>query len=213
MKQTIGKRPARETVVRGAGICLCLAACAMGAAGCQDSGAGMGGDPQKTVPLTPIQDVAEFNREVIRSKVPVLVDFYKDACPTCVIQEGELEGLAAEYQGRVKFVKFKVREAYMLSSCPEFMDEHKLFWVPTTVLFVDGKEQQRWELNHLASEFRGALSAACAREPAPDAGATAKDNSPAASWPIAKPQQCVPGQGCPIDRKPGPAADPAGSPP
>ncbi len=170
----------------------------------------MWGSPQGTVALTPLQDVWQFRREVLQSKQPVIVDFYKDSCPTCDIQDAVLEQLAYEYRGRVKFVKFKIREAYMVSSCPEFMDEYNLFWVPTTVLFVNGREQRRWELNHLASEFRPSLDAACRPNGAAGAAGTAvaQTRTPAFVPPTAG-NVCVEGQGCAIERPPRTTTRPA----
>jgi thioredoxin 1 len=154
--------------------------------------------------VQPIATTGDFQQQVIQAKGPVLVDFYKEDCPTCVIQEACLDKLADEYAGKVRFFKFKVREAYMVSSCPEFMDQYKLFWVPTTVLFVDGQEKQRWVLNHVAGEFRGALDEASGRSPAAPAVAAVDGEVPAAAaWPtlMAMPggnTTCVEGQGCPI---------------
>ena len=175
---------------------LALAFCAL-AAGCQD-----GQGPQGKLALTPLQDVTEFNREVVQSKQPVLVDFYKDSCPTCVWQDEEvLQGLAFEYQGHVKFVRFKIREATMASNCPEFMDQHKLFWVPTAILFVNGKEQQRWELNHGAWEFRDALNAAGGR-PLFSGSTVAQKGGKPPGTPVVDVNGCIEGVGCPIDRPP-----------
>lgn len=147
-------------------------------------------------PLTEIQDVPEFNQQVHQARGPVLVDFYKESCPTCVLQDAVLKELNGEYGSRVRFVRFKVREATMISSTPEFMDEHRLFWVPTTVLYVDGREQQRWTLNHAAWEFRPALTAAAAGNALPAGTAAAK--ATAAPDPNA---ECT-GEGCPINRTP-----------
>lgn len=163
--------PSSATSRRAAFACVCLLACAalvMGGVGCSDSGAdfmnlggGYSGGSFQDIP-----DAATFHRVVRQSDRPVLVDFYKDSCPTCVIQEGELDQLAPEYAGRVRFVKFKIREATMQSANPEIMDEYNLFWVPTVVLFVNGHEKQRWVLNHLAMEFRGPLDQALVKAPA-----------------------------------------------
>ncbi|MCY2924403.1 MAG: thioredoxin domain-containing protein, partial [Planctomycetota bacterium] len=71
---------------------------ALGAAGC-----GGGGQSK----FTDLKTTEEFDREVVRSKKPVIVDFYKDACPTCVIQEAETEKIIDDYREQVVFVKFK----------------------------------------------------------------------------------------------------------
>jgi len=148
-------------------------------------------------PLPDLQDVGEFNQAVLQAKGPVLVDFYKDSCPTCVLQDAVLEELNGEYAGRVRFYKFKVREATMISTCPEFMDQQRLFWVPTTVLYVNGQEQQRWTLNHAAWEFRPSLNTACGQGPAGGATYVSKPPPP----PPDANGECT-GEGCPINRPP-----------
>ena len=128
--------------------------------------------------LTSIEDVPAFDRQVLRASQPVVVEFYKEDCPTCVVQEGTMEKLAAEYSGRVTFAKFKIREATMQSTNPQFMDQYRLFWVPTEILFVNGQEKHRWTLaNYPASDFRPALD---------EAIATAKSTPPATAAPPAQ---------------------------
>ena len=90
-----------------------------------------------------IANEADFDAKVIGSKTPVLVDFYKEKCPPCVTQEVVLENIQEEFRGRVTIMKFKVREASMARCEPKIMDRYKLFWAPTMILFVDGKEALR----------------------------------------------------------------------
>jgi len=120
-----------------------------------------GGCSQGTIENIPTE--AEFDRRVVDTAGPVLVDFYKDSCPTCVIQEGVLENLAKDYGDQVKFVRFKIREVTMAGAAPEIMKRYDLFWVPTVILFVDGQEKERWTLNHPAEAFRPALDKVTAR--------------------------------------------------
>ena len=53
-------------------------------------------------------DHATFGREVLESPLPVLADFYADWCGPCRLLAISLERLAAEFAGRVKFVKINV---------------------------------------------------------------------------------------------------------
>jgi len=48
---------------------------------------------------------ASFEREVVNSDIPVLVDFWAPWCGPCRMVAPVVEALAAEYEGRIKFVK------------------------------------------------------------------------------------------------------------
>jgi thiol-disulfide isomerase/thioredoxin len=136
---------------------LCVAALAL-LAGCEMNPADM---PGKN--LRPIESLADFQQQVVRTKGPVMVAFNKHNCPTCVIQEAVLDDLAVEYRGRVAFASMTIMEADLTPIVPEVKQAYKLDWVPTTILFVDGKEYQRWIFNHGNEEFRPVLDKVLSR--------------------------------------------------
>ena len=74
----------------------------------------------------------EFESEVLKSAVPVLVDFYADWCGPCKIVAPTMDKLSEEYGGKVKFVKINVDENQELSSKYDIMS------IPTAMLFKNG---------------------------------------------------------------------------
>ena len=74
----------------------------------------------------------DFEGEVLKSTVPVLVDFYADWCGPCKMVAPTMEKLSEEYGGKVKFVKINVDENQELSSKYDIMS------IPTAMLFKNG---------------------------------------------------------------------------
>src|SRR6266852_6622317 len=75
----------------------------------------------------------EFDTEVLKSNVPVLVDFYADWCGPCHAIAPMIEALSNEFAGRVKFVKVDVDANQEVASRYEIMS------IPTIMLFENGK--------------------------------------------------------------------------
>ncbi|WP_327700338.1 thioredoxin family protein [Streptomyces sp. NBC_00459] len=70
---------------------------------------------------------ADFEAEVIRAELPVLVEFTADWCPPCRQMAPVLSALAAEESDRLKVVQLNVdlnpltTNAYRVLSMPTFM--------------------------------------------------------------------------------------------
>ena len=78
-----------------------------------------------------------FGELVLKSELPVLVDFYSDSCIPCKQLSPILGGIEDDYEDRVKVVKVNVNYDYELTS------EYQVMASPTIIIFKDGKEVQR----------------------------------------------------------------------
>ncbi len=75
----------------------------------------------------------EFDTQVLKSDVPVLVDFYADWCGPCHAIAPTIEALSSEFEGKIKFVKVNVDANQEVASRYEIMS------IPTIMLFENGK--------------------------------------------------------------------------
>lgn len=78
-----------------------------------------------------------FDHEVLRSNVPVLVEFGAVWCGPCRQLEPVLEQLATEWNGKVRLAKIDVDES--VNTAMQF----QVMSLPTLILFVNGEARQR----------------------------------------------------------------------
>jgi len=74
-----------------------------------------------------------FEPEILKSEVPVMVDFWAPWCGPCHVIGPVIEELAAEYAGRVKVAKMNVDDN------PATPSQYGIRGIPTVILFKDGK--------------------------------------------------------------------------
>ncbi len=78
-----------------------------------------------------------FERDVLQSPKPTLVDFYADWCGPCRALAPVVEEIAAELDGQLKVAKVNVDENETLSR------KYGVQGIPTLVLFREGQEVER----------------------------------------------------------------------
>jgi thioredoxin 1 len=78
-----------------------------------------------------------FNDEVIKSGVPVLVDFWATWCGPCKIIAPIVEELAEEFDGKAKIVKVDVDQNQDVAG------KYQIRSIPTIVFFKNGEEVDR----------------------------------------------------------------------
>ena len=76
---------------------------------------------------------SDFESQVAKSDVPVLVDFWAPWCAPCRMVAPVLEQIAEEYDGRAKVVKVNVDEEQMVAGSLAVRS------IPTIALFQNGK--------------------------------------------------------------------------
>ncbi|MGM0689808.1 MAG: thioredoxin [Bacillota bacterium] len=92
---------------------------------------------------------SQFDQEVMKETLPVLVDFWAPWCGPCKMLGPILEELAAANDSRLKVVKVNVDEN------PDLAQKYEVMGIPTMFLFKGGQ---------VIDSFTGAMSKAALTE-------------------------------------------------
>ena len=75
---------------------------------------------------------ASWDKEVLNSDVPVLVDFWAEWCGPCRMMSPTIDAIATDYQGRIKVGKLNVDENGATGM------RYNIRGIPTLLLFKGG---------------------------------------------------------------------------
>ena len=76
----------------------------------------------------------DFDQEVLRAELPVLVDFWAEWCGPCHALEPVVEELAKEYDGKVKVVKMDTEQNFDVPA------HYGIRSLPTLLVFKGGQQ-------------------------------------------------------------------------
>jgi len=76
---------------------------------------------------------ADFEEQVIKSEIPVLVDFWAEWCNPCKMIAPVIDKMASDYSGKMKIVKVDVDASSKTAS------EMSIRSIPTIIIFKNGE--------------------------------------------------------------------------
>ncbi|MCF7913466.1 MAG: thioredoxin [Candidatus Cloacimonetes bacterium] len=78
-----------------------------------------------------------FEQEVLKSDIPVVIDLWAPWCGPCKALTPTLESVAANYQGKVKFVKINIDDN------PSLASQYHIMSIPTLLFFKNGNVESQ----------------------------------------------------------------------
>ena len=82
-------------------------------------------------------DENNFEQEIVKSELPVILDFWAPWCAPCQMMGPVFEELSSEYEGKLKFAKLNTEDH------PALAGQFGIQGIPSLLFLIDGKEVGR----------------------------------------------------------------------
>ena len=92
-----------------------------------------------------------FEAEVLKSELPVLVDFFAQWCGPCKMMAPLVEKMAEKYEGQMKIGKLDVDEDM------EIAQKYRVASIPTFIFFKNGEAGETFVGGMSASELESKI--------------------------------------------------------
>ena len=102
--------------------------------------------------MEPSCTLENFEEEVLKSPLPVLVDFWATWCGPCKMIAPHIEKLSKDYAGTIKVCKVNIDEQFPLAAA------YKVSSIPTLLYFKNGKVVQTLIGYHTDEEIKKELN-------------------------------------------------------
>ncbi|MEG0763030.1 MAG: thioredoxin [Oscillospiraceae bacterium] len=78
-----------------------------------------------------------FDEQVLKSEIPVMVDFWADWCGPCRMLAPTVEQISKDEEGKLKVCKLDI------DAEPELAQRYEVMSIPTVIVFANGEEKAR----------------------------------------------------------------------
>lgn len=99
-----------------------------------------------------------FEEEVLKAEIPVLVDFWADWCGPCRSIAPVVEALSEDYRDKLKFAKVNVDDL------PDIASRYGIMSIPTILIFHKGKIVSQVVGAQSKAQFKNILDEALKRK-------------------------------------------------